>query len=249
MTAFNTVIFDLDGVIIDSRSVMKKVFARAFKEIVGPGEAPFEEFKKHLGLGLPKILEKMGLPPEMRDVFVRESYRLAGQIKVFDSITKVLKTLSLNNILLGIATGKDGKRSRSLLSQLGLLSYFNLIVGSDEVKNGKPAPDIILVQLAYFHSNPEQTLMIGDAISDIQAGKAASVFVAAALWGIEENEKLIQERPNYILQTPEDILSVIDLKQKHSPNPIMSMTNRVIEPSGKYLQKETPEKQDYAEAL
>jgi AHBA synthesis associated protein len=221
MPIFNTIIFDLDGVVIDSRQVIKKVFEHAYKKVVGVGKPPFDQFKKYLGQGLPVILEKLGLPIEMKDVFVQESYRLAHQIKVFEGIPGLLSSLSDNHIFLGIATGKDGKRARSLLSQLGLLSYFNLVLGSDEVTKGKPAPDIVTEHLKYFHSDPQQTLMIGDSISDMRAGKAACVSVAAALWGIEENDKLINENPDYVLIAPGDLFGVLGLEPEINYRPAM----------------------------
>lgn len=87
------VVFDLDGVIVDSFAVMSEAFTVAYAEAVGDGPPPFEEYRRHLGRYFPDIMRIMGLPLEMEEPFVRESYRLADRVTVFDGIVELLLTL------------------------------------------------------------------------------------------------------------------------------------------------------------
>ena len=70
------VIFDLDGVLVDSTDVMRQAFSLAYAEVVGPGPAPFAEYNRHLGRYFPDIMRIMGLPLEMEEPFVRMRHLL-----------------------------------------------------------------------------------------------------------------------------------------------------------------------------
>nr|AXL06339.1 phosphoglycolate phosphatase [uncultured bacterium] len=145
------VIFDLDGVLVDSFAVMHEAFDVAYREVVGAGPAPFEEYRRHQGRYFPDIMRIMGLPLAMEEPFVRESYRLAHRVPVFDGVVELLLTLRARGFGLAVATGKSGERARSLLGTLGLLPFFAHVIGSDEVARPKPAPDI----MGRFDATPE----------------------------------------------------------------------------------------------
>src|SRR5687767_1973394 len=100
--ARHAVIFDLDGVVVDSFAVMGEAFAIAYAEVVGEGPAPFEEYRRYMGRYFPDIMRIMGLPLEMEEPFVRESYRLAPKVPVFDGIVELLVTLRARGLRLAI---------------------------------------------------------------------------------------------------------------------------------------------------
>lgn len=201
------VIFDLDGVLVDSFEVMREAFTVAYAEIVGQGEAPFEEYSRHLGRYFPDIMRIMGLPPEMEGTFVRESYRLAHRVTVFDGVVELVRTLRERGLRLAVATGKSGPRARSLLDVLGMLSMFDHVIGSDEVANPKPAPDIVLHALDRLGLGPTEAMMVGDAVTDLASATAAGVTAVAALWGETDEAELLRARPDVVLRQPSDLLA------------------------------------------
>jgi AHBA synthesis associated protein len=200
------VIFDLDGVLVDSTTVMREAFAIAYAEVVGPGPAPFEEYNKHLGRYFPDIMRIMGLPPAMEEPFVRESYRLAGQVLVCDQIPEMVRALREHGLRLAVATGKSGPRARSLLDVLGLLPLFEHVIGSDEVARAKPAPDIVLRALDLLGVEPAEAVMVGDAVTDLASSRAAGVGAVAALWGQTDAAVLLAADPDLVLRGPADLL-------------------------------------------
>ncbi|MFF4756444.1 HAD-IA family hydrolase [Streptomyces sp. NPDC002514] len=202
------VIFDLDGVIVDSFAVMSEAFAVAYAEVVGDGPAPFEEYRRHLGRYFPDIMRIMGLPLEMEEPFVRESYRLANQVTVFDGVVELLLTLRVRGLRLAIATGKSGPRARALLDGLGLLPFFAHVIGSDEVARPKPAPDMVLQALSLLDVPAEQAIMVGDAPTDLASAQGAGVAAAAALWASPEEEELLAAGPDVVLRRPADLLAL-----------------------------------------
>lgn len=209
MSARHAVIFDLDGVIVDSFAVMSEAFAIAYAEVVGDGPAPFGEYRRHLGRYFPDIMRIMDLPLEMEEPFVRESYRLADQVTVFDGILELLLTLRVRGLRLAIATGKSGPRARSLLDRLGLLPFFAHVIGSDEVARPKPAPDMVRLALDLLDVPAERAIMVGDAPTDLASAQGAGVASAAALWAPPDDiDELLAAGPDVVLRRPVELLAL-----------------------------------------
>ncbi len=206
---FNLILFDLDGVIIDSIPVIKLAFGRAFHEVMGPNlTPPFEEYQKYLGRTLNDILKALGLPATMKGPFVRESINLISQNRLFDGIEALLKTLKMKGCQLGLATSKEGRRARMILEYLKVLHYFDYVIGGHEVPHSKPAPDMLLKHLEYFNCSPIDALMVGDAPADMQASRAAHIPFAAAVWNDLHFDDLMKQKPDFILKEPGDLLKL-----------------------------------------
>jgi AHBA synthesis associated protein len=204
------IVFDLDGVLVDTIEVTRRAFEAAYRACVGSGPAPFEEYRSHLGRFFPDILRAMGLPLEMEPVFVRESQRLGPCAPVFDGVPRVLRELDRRGIRMGVATGKAGYRARTLLEQKGLLSWLPVVVGGDEVARCKPAPDMVLAVARRLRVDAKDALMVGDSVLDLRAGRGAETQVAAALWGDGCEAELRACRPDHLLRRPEDVLAVVE---------------------------------------
>lgn len=201
------VIFDLDGVLVNSFEVMREAFTIAYAEVVGPGQPPFDEYSRHLGRYFPDIMRIMELPQDMEAPFVRESYRLAPRVTVFDGVVETVRTLREHGLRLAVATGKSGPRARSLLDQLGMLSLFDHVIGSDEVARPKPAPDIVVHALNRLGVSPQDAVMVGDAVTDLASASAAGVTAVAALWGETDEAELVRAQPDALLREPGELLS------------------------------------------
>lgn len=205
------VIFDLDGVLVDSFEVMREAFTAAYREVVGAGDVPFEEYSKHLGRYFPNIMEIMGLPAAMEEPFVRESYRLADRVRLYDGVPELLAALRAHRLRLAVATGKSGPRARSLLDQRGVLDQFDQVIGSDEVARAKPAPDIVLRALESLDVPAHEAVMVGDAVTDLASARAAGVRAVAALWGECAEAELLAAEPDAVLRAPTDLIAVLNV--------------------------------------
>jgi AHBA synthesis associated protein len=202
------IIFDLDGVIVDSLPVTRNAFAAAYLEIVGPGEPPFEEYCKHLGLYFPDIMHRMGLPGEMYASFTRESARRLSDIRVYPQIDTVVAALRRSGVACAIATGRSGERARAVLDALGLLDAFAIVRGADEVTSPKPAPEILLSLLDHLDLEPLDALFVGDAKADLECSRAAQVRFAAACWGDEVRDE-VRKHADICLDAPGDLLALV----------------------------------------
>ncbi|MBU8861756.1 HAD-IA family hydrolase [Micromonospora sp. WMMB482] len=201
------VVFDLDGVIVDSSAVMREAFSIAYAEVVGDGPAPFDEYNRHMGRYFPDIMRLMGLPLEMEEPFVRESYRMAHLVPLFPGVRETLETLHSRGIRMGIATGKAGPRARSLLDQLGVLGLFGQVIGSDEVARPKPAPDIVLQALDNLDVPPHEAMMVGDAVIDLLSGRDAGATAVATTWHGGDIAALLAAGPDLVVHAPAELLA------------------------------------------
>jgi AHBA synthesis associated protein len=192
------VVFDLDGVLINSIDVMRRAFGLAYQEVVGAGEAPFEEYLPHLGRHMPDILRIMGLPATMYRPFVRYSSELVGEVPQCDGAADLLDGLRRDGVALAVATGKTHDRAVQVLAAVGLLDRLDAVVGSDEVADGKPAPDIVLLALDRLGAAPAQAIMVGDSPLDMLAGRSAGTRIAAALWGQGSERELLECAPDLV---------------------------------------------------
>lgn len=210
---FRAVIFDLDGTLIDSKEIMRRAYFTAHEEVLG-GEhpaPPFSEYCKYLGCSFPEIMRRMGLPAErMHSVFVRESTRMLGEIQLFDGVLKMLHDLEAAAIPLAVATGKDQARTMKILEHLGIAGHFSMVVGSDLVARPKPAPDMAQLIASRLNLDPSTTLFLGDAIADIQCGRAAGMVSALATWDAPSDE-VLRHPVDLVLSHPSQILPLVGL--------------------------------------
>ncbi|EPR10814.1 HAD family hydrolase [Ruminiclostridium papyrosolvens] len=201
------VIFDFDGVVINSTEVQRQAFFESYKIAVGDGGVPsFEEFLRHSGDSLPNIFTKMNLPLEMVEPYREISRRKITEIKVYDGMRELLAELKENRYKCGLCTGKDRARTIEILDNADLFNYFDTLVCSDDVCNPKPHPESLVLCLTKLSASREDSVMVGDARNDILCAKSAGVKNIAVTWGDTDIEDLKKERPDYVVR------SIVELK-------------------------------------
>ncbi|TCJ15218.1 HAD family hydrolase [Parasulfuritortus cantonensis] len=202
------VLFDFDGVIINSEPVIKAAFTLSFRDIVGRGEPPVREYLSHMGDSFDRIMSKMSLPTQMYPVFRDYSTRLSNLIEVFPGISELLRELRSEGVATGLVTGKDRRRVDELIEVLGLPG-FDAIVGGDEIENPKPHPQPLLRALDMLGVQAEQAWMIGDSPNDIVAARSAGVSSCAVTWGIGSRRELEDVKPDVLVSSPAELRSLL----------------------------------------
>ena len=109
-----------------------------------------------------------------------------------DGMGEVLEFLKGKGIPLGIFTGKGRRTARITLDALGITRYFDLIVSGNDVVRHKPDPEGITRFVRTFALPPGDVLMVGDALGDITASRAAGVISVAVLWDSYDRERVLQ---------------------------------------------------------
>lgn len=205
MTAAPTIVFDLDGTLIDSRDAMVAAFAAAFRRTVGAGPAPVGEFLALQGKRFDEILAALGLPVAMWEPFIEESRLRVNSVPVIPGVQALLERLVAGGYQLALLTGKDRGRTDELLAALGLSAFFSAVVTSTDGLPTKPAPDAVWAILELLGCDPRRACMVGDAPADIEAATAAGIYAIGVGWGIGSAAALSQAGAIAVLTSPDDL--------------------------------------------
>jgi len=193
------IIFDLDGVIIDSSDIQKQALFESYRIVGGKRKISFEEFIMHSGDSLENIFQKMELPLEMLDHYRRISCEQISKINIFNGMDNLLAKIRAE-FLCALCTGKERKRVLEILDKKEIKNYFNIIICSDDVNNPKPNPESINLILKELGCKKESSVMIGDAKNDILCAKSAGIKSIAVTWGCFEKSELIKQEPDVIAE-------------------------------------------------
>ena len=191
------IIFDLDGVLIDSLKNMK--FALNKTSIKLSLELNFEIYRKYLGLPFEEIMKKMKI--KKGEKIIKKNYEYFSElnlkkIKIKQSFIKELKKLKKEHILT-VFTSKNKKRTLKILNKYKLFDY---IVTADDVKKGKPDPEGVFKILSKFKVSCMDCLYIGDSLYDLDAANSAKVKYLHASWGYEDLTKVKKIKKIYNLK-------------------------------------------------
>jgi pyrophosphatase PpaX len=185
------VIFDFDGVLIDSKELIKYAFEESYKRVLKNNDVPpVTRFFEYMGESLKKILEKLDLPSEIADCFREISERNIDKIKLYPGTKEVLLTLKSLNINIVLVTGKDYYRTEKILHHFDCYNFFDFIVTPDILWNSKPDPEGILFLLSQYGFHQDEVMMVGDSYFDILAANRAGVHSIGIIWDANENSKV-----------------------------------------------------------
>ena len=177
---------------------------------------PYHQSGEHLGGSLEEILRLFLLSHqigETKSVF-RNKYRdiYLDKTILLEGAKAVIEELSRRSIRLAVASNKSAKFCRKLLSQLGIDRFFTTITGVGHGLRPKPFPDMVNAMVLDLGLRPEEVVMVGDTVEDIEAGKSAGVDVYALSNGYHPLEKLIRKRPRRILRELQDLLQALPVR-------------------------------------
>lgn len=191
------VVFDMDGTLIDSGA---EITARVLKAFASVGlAAPSEEvIRANVGLSLPIYLSAVSGSddPEVITALF-DAYRAAaaaslpGRMPMFEGARALLERLKLRpDTQLAVATGKGRAGLDKTLVQNDMAHYFASLQTPD-TNPSKPHPGMLLSAMDACGVGPSETVMIGDAVFDIQMANAAGVRSIGVAWGLQPVAALV----------------------------------------------------------
>lgn len=218
MTKPAAVFFDLDGTLLDTAEDL----LAALNHLLISQKIPtvtLEQLIPHISYGSKKILKNLlnlDLTDEQLNQFSSEfitAYNTHGHryTKFFSGMDKVIEYLNLHDIPWGIITNK------STVLTMPLVPLFNLdklncktIVCADTTAHSKPHPAPMLKACADLNVEPSQAIFVGDAITDIQAGKSVNMTTIAAAYGyIDKTQDLNTWQADIIINSPVELLDYL----------------------------------------
>jgi pyrophosphatase PpaX len=208
MQPLKAVLFDLDGTLINSIDHIVACWQHTARACLGR-EMSREEIVRNVGRALMECFEEVapGRSEELREV-----YR-AYQVKTHDdTVTLVpgtvetLEGLKAAGFALGVVTSKGLTVAMEGLDLFGLFPFFDTLVTYEDTTVHKPHPDPLLVACDRLGMEPAQVLYVGDAVFDIQAGKAAGTRTAGVTWGAGAVPVIRAANPDYVFDDMRDLL-------------------------------------------
>lgn len=205
-----TILFDLDGTLIDTIDLILRSFQHATETLLKK-KLPDKILLRNVGQ--PLLTQMKAFSEEMADELTRvyREHNIALHDKLIKSYPKtdeVLKELISRGIKLAVITSKGKELTERGLKILGMRDFFNVVITADDTDKHKPDPEPLLFALDKLKMSPEEAYFVGDSPFDMKAGKAAGIATVAALWGAFDLSELEPEKPDFVLN---DIVEVLDL--------------------------------------
>ena len=189
-----TILFDLDGTLIDSTEAILESFHNSFDVHQHPHPSD-EAIKALIGHPLDVMYADLGVEENLVWDFVdtyKEHYRKIAKQKtvLLDYAVEAIREAQ-KVARLGIVTTKTGKYSRDILEHLGLMDAFEVLIGREDVEHPKPHGEPIIKAINIMNCNKEQCWMIGDTRLDIASADNAGIKSIAVLSGYDKKEQLL----------------------------------------------------------
>ena len=213
MHPIRTVLFDLDGTLIDS---VRLILDSYHHTLAAHGLPPRTDQDWLRGVGTPLTVQfaEWGHDPATIDALIAtyREYNLANHdrmVTVYPGVLAAVEAIRAAGLRTGLVTSKNRKGAVRGLTVARLERMMDVLVCADEVTQPKPHPEPVEKALALLEATPETTVYVGDSIHDMVSGRAAGVRTAAALWGPFSRDHLAEAAPDYWLETPADLLALI----------------------------------------
>lgn len=208
MTAQYSFIFDMDGTIVDNMEYHVRAWLELFKELGIPMTA--EEFNRRLTGRtnqqiLPMVTEGNRSEREIRELAdrkeerYREIYR-PHRVPVA-GLTEFLKAAAAADIPMAVATSAPEVNIKYILDGLGIRSFFRAVIGADDVRNGKPHPEMFLTAAEHLAVEPGDCLVFEDSLAGVEAAERAGMRVVALTTTHDKEE--FQDMPSVLFTTPD----------------------------------------------
>lgn len=182
---YQAIVFDLDGVLIDSKLCMKLCWSEVQEKI--KTEVSFDQYFQNIGKPFKTILSELGIPPshwkEIETIYFAAQIKYSNHIKPYDGIDTMMNKIK-EKYLIGLVTSKNSKATSFLLNKFKW--HFSQVITPENCAKGKPNPDPLLYFAFLEQLEPSECLYIGDMVVDFKAAKAAKFGFLRAGWGYQE---------------------------------------------------------------
>ncbi|KRL84526.1 HAD family hydrolase [Ligilactobacillus apodemi] len=207
--------FDFDGTLADSGETAVIATQAAFKD-QGLPEPSSAQIRGYMGIPIEKSFVLMGADglseAELQEMFTnfRKHYQAneTAYVVLFPEIKETLLKLKKAGKRLYVVSSKHSEALKRNLELLDIDIFFDDLVGSDQVDNYKPAPDGIKILLERYDLDQSESVMIGDAIYDIQMGQAAGIQTAGVHWGAFDWDQVVAQKPTFALEMVKQLAEI-----------------------------------------
>ncbi|WJH35740.1 pyrophosphatase PpaX [Paenibacillus aurantius] len=212
----DTILFDLDGTIVDTNELIIASFLHALE---GQTLEPFT--REHIipNMGKPLVEQMLMFTGRAEVDDLIRTYREFNvrmhdeMVQEFPYVKEVLEELHRSGIRLGVVTSKVRMTTEMALKLFDLRRFMGTLVTIDDVKEAKPSPEGIRLALKELGSEPERTLMVGDSSYDLLAARNAGVRSVGVAWSMKGEAYLKEFDPDYLIHDMRELLAIAGIKR------------------------------------
>jgi phosphoglycolate phosphatase len=215
---YQSLLFDLDGTLVDSRADLTNSINIMLTEL-GRERLPDSSIISFVGEGARLLVERalrstQEKPPQTSEIdraleaFGRH-YRehLLDRTTIYPEVEETLE--SLTQIPKAVVTNKPYEFTVALLDGLGLRNHFDAILGGDSLPERKPSPLMLLEAARRCSAAPSMSLMIGDSRVDVVAGKAAGMETCGYVSGFRGRTELVEAGADYLIERFNELMVLV----------------------------------------
>ncbi|OBZ15378.1 MULTISPECIES: pyrophosphatase PpaX [Bacillales] len=212
-----TMLFDLDGTIIDTNELIIRSFIESLQGITPEGFG-----REHIipSMGQP-LTDQMKLFSGLEDVthlvaaYREVNLRLHDEyVKAFDYVNEVIERLHGEGIQIGVVTTKMRLTTERGLKYTGLFDYVDAIVTIDDVVNPKPHPEPVSKAIGLLGADPATTMMVGDSTVDIESAIAAGAIAVGVAWSLKGELKLKDAGAHHVIHDMRDLYAFVGMERE-----------------------------------
>lgn len=219
-TVLRTILFDLDGTLIDSAELILDSFRHTMRVHLGR-VPPDAEWLRTMGQPLEaQFLDFARGPAEAAAMLATYLEHNAAAhdrlLRPFPGVREYVGGLADRGYRLGIVTSKRRESALRGLRGCGFeVGWFAAVVTASDVEHFKPDPEPVRRALERAgEAEPGRTLFVGDSVHDLRAGRAAGTRTAAALWGPYSRAELAPAAPDHWLEQLEALEALLETREK-----------------------------------
>ena len=210
------VIFDFDGTLGDTRNTIVATMQQTIAEL-NLSKKSDEECVATIGLPLKKCFRQ--LFPQLGDeetercavVYRRifEANKLRYKPVLFSHVKETLVWLHEHGVRMTVASSRSTLSLHDLMDGLGIASYFDYVLGSEDVSHSKPDPEPVLKTLEIMNVEATRTLVVGDMAVDIMMGARAGCYTCGVTFGNGTEEELTQSGASFIINDMAELVDIV----------------------------------------
>ncbi|MBB6673158.1 pyrophosphatase PpaX [Cohnella nanjingensis] len=210
-----TVLFDLDGTIIDTNELIIQAFLYALKGIVPPAFSR-DEIIPLMGQTLLSQMRQFSGREEVNELLA--SYREYSlhhhdeMVSLFPGVEQVVPLLKAHGLKLGVVTTKMRETTERALKLLGLYDYMDVIVTLDDVTHPKPHAEPVENALRALGEDPSGALMVGDSGVDILSALAAGAIPVGVAWSLKGDAVLREAGASHIIHDMRELIPLCGIE-------------------------------------
>ncbi len=214
------IMIDVDGTLVDSVPDLSWCLDETLKQVGLPprGEAAA---RKWVGNGVIRIVQR-GIAndidaPHDEEIFekampiFREIYaeNTSKRSNLYPGVEEGLEYLKSTGIKIGCITNKDEQFTHPILKDLGIWDYFEIVISGDTLEKKKPDPLPLLHGAKELGANPENSMMLGDSMSDVKAARAAGFDIICMSYGYNHGIDIRDSEPDAVIDSMAELKSMI----------------------------------------